>query len=574
MSYELKEIKAPRFTKFSLSAFTFLIENRATRKLILPKLFTDAGITKFRRNAKKILLAPVNSHLHFPNHLQELPQKESAPKKPSKEAKKSSTKKIIPKNKNLQNQKHLPSLQTLHRAFKRGKTSPVEVAIRFINEATRLQSQWKFNAIVAMHESEIMEAARESEKRYLKKQSLSIFDGIPVTIKDEINVAGYKTLVGTTFLDQGPEKNDATVVKRLRSMGAIIGGKTNMHEIGIGVTGGNIHHGFPVNPYATDSYSGGSSSGSGVSVGAGLNPISIGADAGGSIRIPASLNGIYGIKPTFGRVSEYGAYPLAPSLGHLGPMALNTHDLEASYKVISGADPMDQNSLCQPKIIPSKSINIYEIKIGIYEPFFNHAQPEIVNACKNALGFFRKQGATLVPITIPKLEEIRVSHLITIASEMRYAIEHHLKKNRGALGYDTRINLAIAEEFSINDYLDAQKLRAEAIQNLISVFRNCDVVLSPATGITAPKIEDDARVLGESNISMLSDIMRFSPLANLTGIPAISFPVGYDHDRKPIGMQAMAAWWQEHKLFAISQESENFFTPRMPEFFADLLEQF
>lgn len=166
-------------------------------------------------------------------------------------------------------------------------------------------------------------------------------DGVPIGVKDEFDVAGHATKVGTSFLGSAPEAEDATCVARLRAAGAVILGKTNMHEIRIGVTGFNRHHGTPRNPYAPGHYTGGSSSGSAAAVAAGICPLAVSADAGGSIRIPAALCGVVGLKPTFSRVSSYGAAPLAWSLDHYGPIALSARDAALGYFLMAGADPKD-----------------------------------------------------------------------------------------------------------------------------------------------------------------------------------------------------------------------------------------
>ena len=561
MSYNLRSVKAPRLVGAGLAAFTLAIETWFSRKLLLPKLFADAGIARFRRERTEKERSPVMSPLQFP--LPAAPdlkiQKKTAGKTGSKSRKKTSFTFV--------------SISDLHTAYLKRLVSPVEIADRFIDAVNNMQNQESLQAVIAMHEAEIMSAARISEARYKKKKPLSALDGIPITIKDEVNVEGYPTKVGTTFLGVANERQDATVVARLRRAGAIIAGKNNMHEIGLGVTGGNVHYGFPKNPYAPNCYSGGSSSGSAVAVAAGLGPVSIGADGGGSIRIPASFNGVYGLKATHGRISEHGAFPLCPTVAHIGPIGTCTDDLYQTYRIIAGEDRADRASQRQPVpgTISLNLANIKNIRVGIYEPWFNHANAEIVAKCEEAMKFFQKNGAKIIPVEIKNLEEIRVAHLITIASEMRSAMEDYLKVHKGSLGYDTRINLALASEFKTRDYLQAQQIRSAAIEDLVSVFQKCDVVITPSTAVTAPEIKSDALKSGESNLSVLTEIMRFAPLGNLSGVPAISFPVGYDNQEKPIGMQAMAAWWNESQLFNISKVSEDFFTPQRPKLYSSLL---
>ncbi|MCB1145509.1 MAG: amidase [Leptospiraceae bacterium] len=561
MSYNLRSVKAPRLVGAGLAAFTLAIETWFSRKLLLPKLFADAGIARFRRERTEKERSPVMSPLQFP--LPAAPelkiQKKTAGKTGSKSRKKTSFTFV--------------SISDLHTAYLKRLVSPVEIADRFIDAVNNMQNQESLQAVIAMHEAEIMSAARISEARYKKKKPVSVLDGIPITIKDEVNVEGYPTKVGTTFLGVANERQDATVVARLRRAGAIIAGKNNMHEIGLGVTGGNVHYGFPKNPYAPNCYSGGSSSGSAVAVAAGLGPVSIGADGGGSIRIPASFNGVYGLKATHGRISEHGAFPLCPTVAHIGPIGTCTDDLYQTYRIIAGEDRADRASQRQPVpgTISLNLANIKNIRVGIYEPWFNHANTEIVAKCEEAMKFFQKNGAKIIPVEIKNLEEIRVAHLITIASEMRSAMEDYLKVHKGSLGYDTRINLALASEFKTRDYLQAQQIRSAAIEDLVSVFQKCDVVITPSTAVTAPEIKSDALKSGESNLSVLTEIMRFAPLGNLSGVPAISFPVGYDNQEKPIGMQAMAAWWNESQLFNISKVSEDFFTPQRPKLYSSLL---
>ena len=179
--------------------------------------------------------------------------------------------------------------------------------------------------MIAVNRDDVMKQAREATQRIKAGKPLSIFDGVPVAVKDELDMVPYPTTVGTSFLGKSPAKEDATVVARMRAAGALLVGKTNMHEIGINVTGLNPHHGTTRNPYNTDHFTGGSSSGSATAVAAGLVPVAIGADGGGSIRIPASFCGVFGLKPTFGRVSEHGAAPLCWSVAHRRTVGWHCH---------------------------------------------------------------------------------------------------------------------------------------------------------------------------------------------------------------------------------------------------------
>ncbi len=201
---------------------------------------------------------------------------------------------------------------------------------------------------IASNPDDVLRQAEAATHRIRNGQALSLLDGVPVAVKDEVDMVPCPTTVGTAFLGPRPAKQDSTVVARMRATGAVLLGKTNMHEIGIGVTGLNLHHGTPRNPYNPDHYTGGSSSGSAAAVAAGLCPVAISADGGGSIRIPSSFCGLVGLKPTFGRISEFGAAPLCWSLAHLGAIAATATDAALAYGVLAGPDPQDANSLHQP----------------------------------------------------------------------------------------------------------------------------------------------------------------------------------------------------------------------------------
>jgi Asp-tRNA(Asn)/Glu-tRNA(Gln) amidotransferase A subunit family amidase len=202
---------------------------------------------------------------------------------------------------------------------------------------------------VAWEQADLLAQATASAQRLREGRPLSPLDGVPVAVKDELDLRGFGTSVGTRFLGKQPAAEDSTAVARLRAAGALLLGKVNMHEIGIGVTGQNPHHGTVRNPYDPQRHTGGSSSGSAAAVAAGFCPIAIGADGGGSIRIPASLCGVVGLKPTYGRVSETGAAPLDWSVAHIGPLGATARDVALGYAAIAGLTG-DPNTLHQPAL--------------------------------------------------------------------------------------------------------------------------------------------------------------------------------------------------------------------------------
>jgi Asp-tRNA(Asn)/Glu-tRNA(Gln) amidotransferase A subunit family amidase len=410
-AYDLKSVKLPYLSGGLLRLFVSLVEG-PLGGLLIPSLFDSAGITWLRQQV--IDEAPTHHPIHFTGALA---KKDSAV--PEKEWPQSSS----------ENSRgfHFVTVFDYAKAYRDGRTTPEEVAQKLLDaiEASNTSTP-PLRAVIAVNREDVMKQAREATQRIKTGKPISIFDGVPVAVKDEIDMVPYPTTVGTSFLGKTPAKEDATAVARMRAAGALLIGKTNMHEIGINVTGLNPHHGTTRNPYNTNHFTGGSSSGSATAIAAGLVPVAIGADGGGSIRIPSSFCGVFGLKPTFGRVSEYGAAPLCWSVAHIGPLAGTAADAALAYAVMAGPDLHDANSLHQP--LPTlenwDQHNLRGIKLGVYKPWFQHADPEVVAACETMLNRLTDMGAEIREIVIPDLELNRVALVVTIASEMVQALNY------------------------------------------------------------------------------------------------------------------------------------------------------
>ncbi len=541
--YDLKSVKLPYLAGGLLRLFVSLVEG-PLGGLVIPSLLQSAGIEWLRKQV--IDEAPTYHPIHFAGALA---RKDSAV--PEKE---------WPQSSAVDSRGfHFATVFDYAKAYRDGRTTPEEVAIKLLDAIEASNSSTPpLRAVIAINRENVMKQAREATQRIKAGKPLCIFDGVPVAVKDEVNMAPYPTTVGTSFLGKTPAKEDATVVARMRAAGALMIGKTNMHEIGINVTGLNPHHGTTRNPYNTDHFTGGSSSGSGTAVAAGLVPVAIGADGGGSIRIPASFCGVFGLKPTFGRVSEHGAAPLCWSVAHLGPIAGTAADTALAYAVMAGPDLRDPNSLHQP--LPTlenwDQLNLRGLKLGVYKPWFQHADPEVVAACESMLKRFTDMGAEIREIVIPDLELNRVAHTVTIVGEMVQAMSYTYKEHHREHGLDVRLNLALGRAFNTQDYLLAQRARTRIINNFNRVLENVDMILTPTTAIAAPPIPKDALPNGNSDLSTTIEIMRFVTAPNMTGLPAISFPVGYTKNGLPIGMQAMGRAWEEHLLLRLAVNAE------------------
>jgi Asp-tRNA(Asn)/Glu-tRNA(Gln) amidotransferase A subunit family amidase len=266
-------------------------------------------------------------------------------------------------------------------------------------------------------------------------------------------------------------------------------------------------------------------------------------------------------------VSEFGAAPLTWSMGHLGPIAATALDAALGYSILAGPDAKDVYTLHHPPLTLEKltDTDLRDLRLGIFKPWFQHAAAEVVEACEKMASYFEKCGAQLVEIRISGLEAARVAHVITITSEMVAALDRYYSDHHQDFALDTRINLALARTFTARDYILAQRVRTQLIQSFVTAFEQVDAILTPSTGISAPAIRVDAQPDGESDLSQLTEIMRFVTPANLTGHPAISFPAGYDSSGMPVGLQAIGRAWQEHALLRLAYTAEQFLKRKEPQ---------
>jgi Asp-tRNA(Asn)/Glu-tRNA(Gln) amidotransferase A subunit family amidase len=451
------------------------------------------------------------------------------------------------------------TVQEYAAAYRKGTTTPEDVAVGVLEAIERSdEATPSLDAFIAVHPDDVARMARASTRRIQEGHPRSILEGVPVAVKDEIDMVPYPTSAGTSFSGSTPVDEDATVVSRLREAGALLLGKTNMHELGVGVTGHNIHYGSARNPYNTAYYTGGSSSGSAAAVAAGFCPLALGADAGGSIRIPASFCGVVGLKPTFGRVSTFGTSALTWSVTHVGPIAASPTDAAIACDIIGGSDPKDPYTLHQPPDwnFDPEPVDLGDLTIGIYRPWFRDADAEIVSTCEHMIEQYEQAGADLQSVRIPALDDGRAAHLITLGSELIAAWNEAYHDHKAEFGLDTRASLALVSEYTAMDYVRAQQYRTVLIEVFETIFEDVDVMLTPGTGKVAPKVPKAHLPEGTTDLGSMAEIMKFVYPANLAGIPAITYPVGYTSGNLPIGMQAMAGPWEESKLLRLALATE------------------
>ncbi|MFH1130999.1 MAG: amidase [Pseudomonadota bacterium] len=564
MAYEKKRMKAPRAAGATLRMLAPIAENRVTGGLLSKTMLSNAGILAFRE-------VEASGSIPF------VPPQgcrcgESAPSEKDVVA---LFERIASASIDRKEGFSFESASEFVAAYRQGRSSPIIVAKRIIKHILESdETEPALRAFVAQDAQDLLDQAHASALRYSEKRALGPLDGVPVAVKDELDQIGYPTKVGTKFLGSAPAIQDAESVAQLRAQGALLIGKTNMHEIGLGVTGVNAHFGAARNPNDLRCVTGGSSSGSAASVAAGFCPIAVGADGGGSIRIPASLCGVVGLKPTFGRISEHGAAPLCWSVAHVGPIGATAKDVALAYVVMAGVDSKDPNTFSQPAVDLEGFGNhdLSGVRLGIYPAWFEDADPEVVDACKRVVDGLKRKGCEVKEIEIPELSFMRTVHLVIIVSEMAAALLAEDKGHRKDFAHDTRLNLAIAQQLKASDYVHAQRHRVRLCTHFDHALEQIDAIVTPTTACTAPVIPKDALKTGESNLAVTDKIMRFTSAANLTGLPAISLPAGYDQNGLPIGIQLIGRAFEEHLLLRIADAADDLVHRCQPKVYFRLLD--
>ncbi|XP_078512832.1 uncharacterized protein LOC144772413 [Lissotriton helveticus] len=458
-----------------------------------------------------------------------------------------------------------------------GEVTPTHVAkniLRALEDCEK--STPPLRAIIQWDRNEILKMAEASTARYKDQKPLSPLDGIPVCLKEEIQVVPYLNKVGTAYLGTEPQTEDATVTRKLREAGAVIIGLSNMHELGTGTTGCNPNrfHGTARNPYNPQHYTGGSSSGSAAAVAAGLCPLAIGTDGGGSVRIPSSFCGVVGLKSTFGRISAHGSLPLSYSTVSFGPLCTSVLDCALAYTMLSGADPAYPYGLKQPPVTLEglyKS-DLKDLTLGVDWTFFKACDHEVLEVCQKAVEYLKSQGATIMDISIPELEEVQAAHVICILGEMRDFLQQDFNEHFQDLNLETRASLALGCQLTALDYIQANRQRTRSISYLQEVFAKVNCILTPGTACTAPAIQDSDLTHGSLDTVTMIRSMRFMQLGNFTGIPGLVVPAGYSKSGLPISLQIMAKWWDEEVLFRVGMMVEEFRShTKKPKIYYDIL---
>jgi aspartyl-tRNA(Asn)/glutamyl-tRNA(Gln) amidotransferase subunit A len=377
--------------------------------------------------------------------------------------------------------------------------------------------------------------------------------GIPIAIKDLFDMAGIRTTIGSKFFADHIAEQDAFVVEKLKQAGAIIMGKTNTHEIALGITGNNPHYGTARNPWDFAHIPGGSSSGSAIAVATGMALGALGSDTGGSIRIPASLCGVVGFKPTFGRVSLRGVFPLSWNLDHVGPLAKSVKDAALMLQIIAVYDRLDPASV---KMLTGEylghladSVKGRKIALGVGE-FIEISDPEVLKSVREAAQVFESLGCNVQEVDISWLQGAALANKLMTQSDGAAVHRERLKEHPEMFGEDIRRRLEDGANTPLADYILARRTQAEVKKRFEQFFESYDFLILPTTPIAAPTIE------GHDAVEQAGRLTRFTAPFNLAGLPALSLPCGFTKEGLPIGLQIVSRAWGEFKVLNIGYAFE------------------
>ena len=459
------------------------------------------------------------------------------------------------------------TIHELKEKLKRREISAKELTLEFIKRIERVEKD--IHSFITLTKDDALKQAEDIDNKINAGKDLPLL-GIPLAIKDLICIRGVRTTCGSKILSNYIPPYDATVIKKMRESGAIFLGKLNMDEFAMGSSTETSHFGVTRNPWNLDVIPGGSSGGSAASVSADECAGSLGSDTGGSIRQPASMCGITGLKPTYGRVSRFGLVAFASSLDQIGPMTKDVTDTTILMNVISGRDPLDSTSADVPVPDFTKSLlnNVKGLKIGIPKEYFVEGMDgDVEKSVRDAVELFKKLGAEIKEVSLPHTDYAVSAYYVIAPAEassnlarydgVKYGYRTDNSKNllsmykktrEEGFGAEVKRRIMLGTYTLSSGYYDAYYLKAQKVRTLIKkdfddAFKNCDILLTPTAPTPAFKIGEKF----DNPIQMyLSDIFTIS--VNLAGVPAISIPCGFSKDGLPIGLQIIGRHFNEETI--------------------------
>mgnify|MGYP001233683602 CR=1 FL=1 len=449
------------------------------------------------------------------------------------------------------------SIGELAPLIKSKSVSPVEILESVFGQIKMKNNI--LNAYIETFEEEARSVAKQAEEDIRVGQYRGPLHGIPMATKANLYIKGKNINIGSYIHKDFVPDYHATVINKLRHEGVVLTGILNMHEYAYGFTTDNPYYGTCRNPWDVDKIPGGSSGGSASAVSSDMIIASLGSETGGSLRAPASFCGIVSIKPTYGRVSKYGCFPMAWTLDHVGPMTKTVEDSAILLQAMAGHDPKDPSTADIPvdDYLSYLNQDVNGMVIGINEKhLFSNVDKEVGALVRSAIKQLEQMGAKIELIDFSTLDNALFAMMMTMASEATTIHHENLVKRPQDFGIEVRTELQFGETISAVDYLQAQQLRRQIIQEFNDVFSKVDVIVGPTLPFTASPVGSDFATLNGEKVKLAEHASRYIRPTTLAGIPAMTVPCGLS-EGLPVGMQILSGPFQEGKIFKVASAVES-----------------
>ncbi|HVB78433.1 MAG TPA: amidase [Candidatus Binataceae bacterium] len=435
--------------------------------------------------------------------------------------------------------------------------SPVELTRACIDRIRGHDAELR--AFITVLEEPALEQARRAEEAVMRKDALGPLHGVPLALKDCFAVRGVRTTGGSRLLAENIADRDCTVVERLRNAGGVFLGTLNMHEFALGSTTANPHYGIARNPWKRDRIPGGSSGGSAIAIAASMCLGSMGTDAGGSVRLPAALCGIVGLKPTYGRISRHGTLPLSLSLDHSGPMTRSVADAALMLQIVAGPDRRDATCSGHPVSNYLEAIEgkIEGLKVGLPTEYLADAMDdEVRDAFLKALDVLQSLGAVTQEVSLPHSRLGPPAMVAIMLSEASALHGADLQTRPEQYSDGMRTLLYAGSLIPARRYVQAGRARTMIIGDQLAALKSADVLVLPTVAIPAPPVGDTLAAVGNRRVNVDAALPRLTLPFNLSGLPAISIPCGFTSEGLPIGLQIVGRAFAEATVLNVAHAYE------------------
>jgi aspartyl-tRNA(Asn)/glutamyl-tRNA(Gln) amidotransferase subunit A len=449
------------------------------------------------------------------------------------------------------------SIALTARRVRTGQTSSVKLTREALGRIERHNPA--LNAVITVTADLALDAARRADQEIRAGRDRGPLHGIPVGLKDVIDVCGVRTTMGSAFCQDSVAMRDATLVRRLRRAGAVLVGKLHTQEFAYGATGTDSFTGPSHNPHDLARVTGGSSSGPAAAVAAGLCFAAVGTDTGGSVRIPAALCGVVGLKPTKGRVSRAGVLPLSWTLDHVGPITRSVADNAALLTTLCGFDPQDPGSVRRKPedFARPTAAGVQGLRLAAPEKYFEHLDPEVRRCVGAALQAWEELGCAICPVDIPGLDLAVAAQRMVLAVEAHVVHRNRLADRPELFQKSVGQRLRDATEVPAWAYAESYQKRHEVRQAFDDALARVDVLVTPTTAIPAPLIgQCDATSTGIPE-TVQRALTRLTGATNFSGHPSLTVPCGRSQLGLPIGVQLIGRYWDEATLYRLGQALED-----------------